>query len=315
VGLRGLQKALDELARASPADLQALIPPARQALAQAKSAHHALADKFDDAGNQGLNRDLADLLEQPIRYAEVVIPALIDPIKDKATRVNTALAVMCRQVTPVLGKYPFNQTGDQNDATPDDIQRIFAPSTGLVWQFQQKLLAETVPPEPKLRVHPGLTAFLDKAQQTTDAFFSGEKKQLGFTYVLRPTPGSGIHIKLDGKEMNSSITGLQIMFQWPAPGGNLGGAQAFEVIAGQEFPFGQYDGIWGAFRLFQYSDSRAPGVKQVQWSEIRGKGTATPQKLQTPAKLEFVQFPGNVDLFNPKFFEGLRCPSQALIAE
>ena len=80
-------------------------------------------------------------------------------------------------------------------------------------------------------------------------------------------------------------------------------------------PFGQYDRLWGVFRFFQNAEPREFGVRQVVWSSLRGPGGATLQKLTVPVRVEFVEFPGGVDLFNPRFFEGLRCPSEALLPQ
>jgi hypothetical protein len=81
------------------------------------------------------------------------------------------------------------------------------------------------------------------------------------------------------------------------------------------FPIGQYEGMWGVFRLFQNAEPREPGDKLVKWSQTRGLGGATPQKLPVTASVQFVEFPGGLDLFNPKFFEALQCPRVAVTAQ
>jgi len=53
-------------------------------------------------------------------------------------------------------------------------------------------------------------------------------------------------------------------------------------------------------------------MRFVQWSEIRGRGGAVAQRLNPPVKVELVEFPGGVDLLNPKFFETLHCPDRAV---
>jgi len=64
--------------------------------------------------------------------------------------------------------------------------------------------------------------------------------------------------------------------------------------------------------LFENADDRPLGAKVVQWSEIRGRGGAVPQKINPPVKVEFVELPGGEDLFNPRFFDGLQCPKRAV---
>jgi hypothetical protein len=35
--------------------------------------------------------------------------------------------------------------------------------------------------------------------------------------------------------------------------------------------------------------------------------------MNPPPKIEVLEFPGGVDLFNPKFFEDLKCPGRAVL--
>jgi hypothetical protein len=49
--------------------------------------------------------------------------------------------------------------------------------------------------------------------------------------------------------------------------------------------------------------------KIVEWTK-GGVGRLEP--IQPPVRLEIAEFPGGVDVFNPKFFEGLRCPARAV---
>jgi hypothetical protein len=63
-GLRSLEQNLDALARASTGEQATVIPQARASLTQARAAHTALADKFSNVGNEGLNKELAVLLAQ-----------------------------------------------------------------------------------------------------------------------------------------------------------------------------------------------------------------------------------------------------------
>jgi len=134
--------------------------------------------------------------------------------------------------------------------------------------------------------------------------------------VLRRVAGLTITVRLvlDGAEFDSVRNVLQATFNWPAPPGATPGAFG-EMIAqgGFNAPFGRFDGLWGVFHLFQNADDRAIGTKVVTWSESRGRGGSVLQKFNVPAKIEIVEFPGGVDLFNPKFFETLQCPTRAVV--
>jgi len=120
-------------------------------------------------------------------------------------------------------------------------------------------------------------------------------------------------VTIDGDEFNSRNP-LQKTFSWPATAGAKAGADGtVEAGGGFSTGFGKFDGIWGVFHLFQNADERAYGTKLVTWSEIRGRGGAAVQRLNPPVKIELVEFPGGVDLFNPKFFEALQCPARAVV--
>jgi len=318
-GLRGLQQSLDALARASAAEKATVIPQARTSFNQASAARAGLADKFTDVGNEGLSRKVADLLDQPIRLADPVIG--VNPTIRSGTIKNGELAQFCRAMSPILTKYPFGSASPV-DATLNDVANGFAPMGGLVWKYVQQSGSDLVvrmgqewQPNPALqgmRVAPELLAFLNRSQQLTGALFT--ESGIKVRYVLRPVPGQSITIRLtlDGDELNSRNP-LQKTFYWPAAAGAKAGADGtVEAGGGFSTGFGHFDGIWGVFKLFQNADERPNGKGVVQWSEIRGRGVAVPQKLNPPAKIELVELPGGVDLFNPRFFDALQCPARAV---
>ena len=320
-GMRGLQQSLEALARASTQERLAAIPQARTALQQATAAHLGLSDKFTDVGNEGLSRQVSLLLEQPIRFAASVIPS--NNVTDTVSGKNGALKQFCSEMSPILGKYPF-ASQSQNDAALVDIAKGFAPSEGLVWKYVQKSASDVVvrngqewqpnPAAQGLKVTPELVAFLNRAQSLTSVMFSENgMMQPRLRYVLRPSPGQSVTIRvlLDGEEFTSANP-LQKTFFWPAPAGARAGAEGTIEAGAFSSGFGRFDGIWGVFRLFQNADERPYGMRFVQWSEIRGRGGAVAQRLNPPVKVELVEFPGGVDLLNPKFFETLHCPDRAV---
>jgi len=321
--LRALQQSLDSLANASTTDRATIIPQAHASATQAHTSRNALADKFYDVGNEGLNRLLADLLEQPIRLAEAVIPA--NPILASGGNKNGALRQFCTQMTPILSKYPFSPFS-QTEATLIDVANAFGPN-GLVSKYIQTSASDLAvrkgnewvqnPALQGMKTAPELLSFLSRSQELTNVFFpDGSMMQPKLKYVLRPVPGQPIGIKLvlDGIELNSQSP-LQRTFYWPAAAGAKPGAEGTVEGGALTTGFGLFDGLWGVFRLFQSADERALGTHLVQWSEIRGRGGAQRQKLDPPAKVEFVELPGNVDLFNPMFFRELQCPKRAVVVE
>lgn len=316
-GMRSLQQSLEVLARASSAERGAALRQTRSVQQQAFTAHLALSDKFTDVGNEGLSRRVSVLLEQPIRW--VTLP----PDDGNVPGKNLDIKRFCAEMAPILSKYPFAPVS-QNDAALVEVARAFAPTEGSVWKYVQKSASDLVvragadwQPNPTLqgmKVTPELLAFLGRAQALTGVLFSENgMMQPRLRYVLRPIPGQSVTVRLllDGDELLSSNP-LQKSFFWPAPAGARAGADGTVEAGAFTTGFGRFDGIWGVFRLFQNADERPYGTRIVQWSEIRGRGGAVAQKINPPVKVELVEFPGGVDLLNPKFFEALKCPDRAV---
>jgi type VI protein secretion system component VasK len=261
------------------------------------------------------------LLYQPIDLAANWVPK--NPGISTGGKKNGELAQFCRVISPILSKYPFSGSS-QSDATLMDIAKAFSPTDGLVMKYVQQSGSDLVvkqgaewKPNPALqgmKVAPELLQFLNRAQELADVMFSeGGMIQPRLRYVLRPVPGQniGIRLVLDGTELTSQNP-LQKTFYWPATGGAMPGAEGTVQAGTFTTGFGRFEGLWGVFKLFQNADDRTFGAKQVQWSEIRGLGGAARQPLNPPAKVEFVEFPGGKDLFNPSFFEALQCPRKAV---
>jgi type VI secretion system protein ImpL len=314
-GLRKLQAGLESLVQASASEQPTAISQAHGASVQARNAREALADKFN-IGNEGVSKQLADLLDQPIRQADRFIPAPRDLSQTK----NRDLALFCRDMAPILNKYPFNPTTPIGAST-SDLSSGFAPMTGKVQKYALDKAADLVsrtgtkwdrnPSWQGPRVTQDLVNFLNQAQLFTNALFT-EAGVLQLRYTLRPSGSVPVLLVLDGTKIRSSESSFQKEFHWPAQNGEKQGAEGLVDVQGGA-GFGKFDDFWGIFHLFQNADERAPRQTVVTWSENRGKGGAVLQKINPPARVEFVEFPGGVDLFNPKFFEALSCPGKAVI--
>jgi type VI secretion system protein ImpL len=320
-GLRKLQEGLYTLVQASPAEKPTAISGAHAAFSQAQRAHLALADQFRNAADDGLSKQLTDLLEQPIHLAEPLVPINAD--RSIAATKNGELALFCREMSPILRKYPFNPANPIG-ASITDLSNGFEPGRGKVWKYALEKGADLVVRNTSSnkwernqnwqgpRVTQDLVNFLDRAQELSTAMFTDAGMlQPKLRYILRPTGSQPVRLVLDGTDLRSSESALQKTFYWPAQDDNKQGAEGTVDVRGGA-GFGKFVGLWGVFRLFQTADERVTGQKFVQWSVNRGGGGAQQQKIDPPAKVEFVRFPADVDLFNPRFFESLSCPGKAV---
>jgi len=315
-GLRALALNLENYARASSTERPAVLAPARSAADQALAAHQKLADYFS-GDTEGVNKIVGDLLAEPIRFAVDQIPRNLETLS--SGKRSGELAQLCRDLKPILSKYPFDRAS-QVDAELVDLDKAFQPGVGLIWKYANGAGAELLVKNPDwrqkpdltgVRVSPDLLNFLNRAQQLTDLLYVYGTTITPTKYELWPVEvqGAVVRLVIDGTELNRAKSKLRSTFYWPAPAGAKRGAEGNLIYTGEVGTgFGRFDGLWGVFRLFQFADERAGGALDVQWSQNRGLGSARPQPLTPPAKVQFAEFPDGVDLFNPKFFEALRCP-------
>ena len=63
--------------------------------------------------------------------------------------------------------------------------------------------------------------------------------------------------------------------------------------------------------MFGDADARDLREKALEWTRTKGP-TGNFEPIKPPVKLEFVDFPAGMDIFNPRFLEGFQCPAKAV---
>jgi type VI protein secretion system component VasK len=160
-----------------------------------------------------------------------------------------------------------------------------------------------------------LLDFLNRAQQITDAFFPDGSATPHLTYTLRPRLSENseqvIGLRIDGQEHEFSKNAqLRQRFVWPSPGG------AQEAVGrtgtrGFSSPFSSHAGPWAVFRMFGDAEPRPLKAASVEWKRARGvSGRFEP--IEPPVRLDVVEFPRGVDVFNQAFLNGFRCAGKAI---
>jgi type VI secretion system protein ImpL len=290
---------------------------------KAMEAVRQVAKGFKASGVGGLDGTVERLLTEPIRYTSPFIVRDIE--KAGVGKINGDLRTFCISQKGTLGKYPFQSNGA--DASLEEFDRIFRPVTGAIWKFQQQSLAEIVvkenslwkakDPAKKPQVTQDMLDFLNRAEATTNAFYPGGAPQARFTYTLRPQLDPRLReftleLEIDGE--THRFTALQHDFHWPpSPDAKKVGAIArLRSASNVGFAFASRGGIWGIFRIFGDAEARKLNAKLVEWKNTSG-GAGRPEEITpAPVQLEIVVAPGGQDVFNTKFWEGLRCPSAAV---
>lgn len=321
--LAELRQGLLAIARSSgPLPDPAIHQPALQTFEKARESVRQLAIGFKPLGSEGVDEEVRELLDAPIIATRGFIRD--NPEKAKAGKLNGDLAALCAKMRGVLQKYPFSPTSTL-DADLSEVSALFAPATGAIWKFQQESLGEYVikqgrewvqkPEVQQPKIAQEVLTFLNRAQQISDAFYPAGATQPNLRYTLRPQGGMDLEktpllLIFDGKRVEfTKESRIQKEFVWPAPAGAQAGADGRYNLPGGA-GFGARQGLWGVFHVFGGAEPRQLGVKAVEWRYTRGAGGER-QEINPPVRLEFVEFPGGVDLLNPRFFEGLRCPARA----
>jgi type VI secretion system protein ImpL len=322
--LAQLRRSMQDIAQGgNPADLGAVHQAAGQNYEKALEVVRQISKSFKPVGVGGLDATVERLLEEPIRQTSAFI--IRDTTKIGTGKINADLRNFCISQSKTLRKYPF-QPSSTEDATLDDFSALFDPMRGGIWKFQQQALGEFIvkegaqwkskDPAKKPQVTPDLLAFLNRAQSVTDIFFAaGPQPQ--FSYTFRPKldsrlKDSTLELDVDGRPFQWT-TPLQHQFSWPAPPGSKETGAVARLRSGSAlvFAFASRGGIWGVFRILNDAEPREMGAKLVEWRYTTGSAGRR-EPMSVPVQLEIVGFPAGQDVFHPKFWEGLRCPSVAV---
>jgi type VI secretion system protein ImpL len=291
---------------------------------KAMEAVRQVARGFKAVGVGGLDGTVERLLAEPIRYTSPFIVRDIE--KAGVGKINGDLRTFCISQKSTLGKYPFQPVG--TDASLEEFDRIFHPGTGAIWRFQQQSLGELTvkenslwkakDPAKKPQVTQGMFDFLNRAEAVANVFYPVGAPQAHFTYTLRPQLDSRwkefalLELEIDGQPYQWTNS-LQHAFTWPsAPGAkNVGAVARLRTSTNGVIPVASEGGIWGIFRVFGDAEPRDLGAKVVEWKYTRS-GLGRKEQIDPPVNLQIVFAPGEADIFNPKFWESLRCPSAAV---
>jgi type VI secretion system protein ImpL len=318
-GLSRLRAAIQNIAATSD-------PVARSAAGQAAlqvkdSARQTVAQITREFRHNGLDQVVERLLVAPIDFAGRFIDTDAGAITEKDT--NGKLAALCSAAGGTFAKFPFRRAAAQ-DATLEEFSAWFAPETGHIWKLQMGALGQLTrfeagqwkPKDPAQQpeVSAEMLSFLNKAQSVKDAFFARGGTQPQLTYSLRPRLDSRfnesiVEFELDGsKQAFDSV--FQKQFTWPAAAGAKAGAVARIRTRSVAAAFVSHPGVWGVFRMMADAEARGSLVPMIEWkySQVAERDLIQP----APVRMEFPEFPGGVDIFQPQFFDGLRCPARAV---
>lgn len=314
VALSNLQRSMNAL-RGSPED-----PALNADAGRATQDGLAIVNRFSYAFERGAGVDeqVRRLLESPFENARGKYIA--DAGKANAKKLNGAAGQFCAAAAPVLKKYPFNANAAE-DATAEEVARVFARPGGTLWAFHQQhlapllteaggqwMLSPGVPPNVKL--DPSFLQDFNRLAQISRALYGDGN---GSRYRLNALPNPSI------KKLSLTVNGATMAqgpqeFSWP-------GAQPHElrmlVNIGGTVPI-VYDGLWGIFSLLGDAE-HAPGTKMFTVRNIRSGRRSKPAQLEdengkpVAIQLEVQSFPAGVESAFDRGFFAVRCPGKVAV--
>jgi type VI secretion system protein ImpL len=321
--LAQLRRSMQEIAQGGNNPDPAVHQAASQNYQKALDAVRQIAVGFKPVGNEGLDEAVQHLLEEPILPANRFI--ITDMGQAVAGKINGELRGFCTRFRNTLRKYPF-QPSSPDDTSLDELARWFDPAAGDIWKFQAQSLGELTvkegsqwkvkDPGKKPQLTQEMLTFLNRAQTIADVFYPAGVTRPQLTYTLRPKLDSSfgasiLELEIDG-HLYQWTSSLQKQFTWPAPPEAKSLGATARIRSGSvAVGFASRGGIWGIFRIMGDAEPRPLNAKLVEWKYSRG-ADGLPVPIQpAPVRLEIVEFPGGVDIFNRDFF-ALQCPARAV---
>jgi type VI secretion system protein ImpL len=225
---------------------------------------------------------------------------------------NQAGKAFCNRFTQITSKYPFNSKSNE-DLSIDQLNAIFAPKTGALWTFYEKLAPFLPKQGSRYEPIPGGTAkpsssfvdFFNRAASLSDAFYhSGAAGAPSFSYSLKEMPSNvtGLVLKVGNETLTDS--GQPKAFTW------TGGPEEIQVAA-RGVPLSSFTGSWAIFRFVAAAHSQVSGaVTTLEWVIQTNN-----QTIIINGKEESYRYQLQVDGYNPfrtSEFSGLHCVSQVV---
>jgi type VI secretion system protein ImpL len=223
------------------------------ALKTARSKLEGLIANYNDHNWEGglLNK----MLMPPLSGTEVAVGGATG---------DSANHKWCENVVVVFdqllaGKYPFSSSKHAHDAPVADLDKVFQPKTGALWQyFGASLQADFDHPagtdlfhlkdQPSVRYKPGLALFLKRAQDLTDLLYAKDGAKLGTVVSVR-IRASAPYTKIIFESGGRKLTYFNTKERWEDVVWPGGGAVFRTFQNANEAQLGYPEGEWALFHL------------------------------------------------------------------
>jgi type VI secretion system protein ImpL len=267
----------------------------------------AQAFRLDAEGH--IEGGVQKLLEDPIVYAQALLRNL------GPAELNGKGKALCAQIHPVLAKYPFTATAT-TQATIDDINAIFKPKDGAIWQFYDANLQKALTrqgsqfapnPGAGLQINPAFIGFLNRAAAFSDAAYAGgAEPHLSYSVKLMPSQDiDNFKIQVDGQAGDFAAGGPAKPFLWPGPGPH-GLQYTITLKGGSNVAFTGGEGLWSVFEFVNEADRHTGTLVETTPRSGRAGRPALNPATGQPIVLR-IDISVSPPVFDKGYFSGFGC--------
>jgi type VI secretion system protein ImpL len=304
-----LQTSIENVAgQGQPNDAAAAQTLSNATQAKVTTRQMAQAFRLDSEGH--IEAGVQKLLEDPIVYAEALLRTL------GPAELNGKGKALCTQIRPVLAKYPFTATATVQ-ATIDDINAVFKPKDGAIWQFYDANLQKALTrqgsqfapsPTAGLQINSAFIGFLSRAAAFSDAAYAGGAAEPRLSYAVKLLPSQDIDafkVQVDGQSGDFAAGGAAKQFLWPGPGPH-GLQYTIRLKGGSEVAFTGGEGLWSVFQFVNEADRHTGTlIETTPRSGRAGRPALNPASGQ-PIVLR-IDISVNPPVFDKGYFSGFGC--------
>ena len=245
-GLLGLQAAVAQVAQdPTAATNPAAVTPIISASASAHTAASQAAQAFTLDPQGHVDQMILNLMQEPINSVDEVVRG-VGP-----QQANAGGANFCHTFSTVMAKFPFSPNATV-EASPTEVQQLFAPGTGTLWQFYDSMLKPLLIQQGStyvpvvgspMHVNQDFVQFFNHAAAESAALYPPGSAN-GITFTMHVLPSNGIQtvtFSIDSQQLTGTNSSRQ--FTW-----SVSTSQSAQLTA-NSLPLAQYSGPWAVFHV------------------------------------------------------------------
>ncbi|RPH35323.1 MAG: hypothetical protein EHM91_17380, partial [Planctomycetota bacterium] len=211
---------------------------------------------------------------------------------------------------------PFNPAS-QTQATIAEVNSIFRPKEGAIWQFYDANLQKAVMrqgsqfvPNPSggLQINPAFLAFLSRAAAFSDAAYPGgaPDPRLSYAVKLLPSPDiDAVKLQIDGQAADLTGGGAGKQFVWPGSGA-YGVQYTIKLKGGSDVAFSGGEGLWSVFQFVNEADRHVGTLLETTPRSGRAGRPALNPASNQPIIMR-MDISANPPVFDKGYFSGFGC--------